>query len=683
MNARSRLLITAFTTFIACSHQATQTSQTRETSLAHPHGHHGRANPHAPFSDENEAVAAGKALGIGSALLEGPSTIEARSVQSFTLVYTAGKAGIRKGGGIRVALRHLLDFSHPQLDDPKGDGYVTVEATDNKDLDVHIEPQFGGKLFNQTFPWQNVLEISLPEQPLKAGEEIRVRYGDRRQGSRGMLVQSFDEPEFGFKVYVDALANDQYLPIENFPSVEVVAASPNVINLVMPSDAVVGKPTWVIVRAEDTYGNPTFRFGGSIELETNDTTAKLPGSVQFTKEDGGVRRVEGVVFNSPGEFSITASTDFGKQTGNPVRVRERRPKYLLLWGDLHGHTIYSDGRGSVTDFYDFAKNTAGLDFCAVTDHAFQVSDKQWADSKRVTSSWNKPGEFVTFQAYEWSGMTNVGGDHNIFFLQDDPPIFRSRSFYDYGNLEMYHGEETQRNHVEDLFTSLDPLLDEKDLFAIPHWGGRRANPNFHHPELQRMIEIFSEHQRSEEWAMPFLEKGYRLGIIASTDGHYGNPGYGFLRPASEGETQKVGLASVAVYALEQTRASIFRALYDRQVYATSGVRIILWFAVDGHMMGSEYISETAPKIEGEVVGTAEIDRIEISRNLEVAHTIQGTGSSMNFNWSDANFQTGESAFYIVHVFQADGEEAISSPVWVSPQYPSSAASAETSSTRTR
>jgi hypothetical protein len=666
MEVRTHLLALALTAFVACSNPIAETLQTSGTLSAHAHAHYGRANPLAPFLDENDAIAAGNALGIGSAALEGPSEVEVRSVQSLTLVYTAGKAGILSGGGIRVALRHLLDFSHPQLDDPTGDGYVTVQVTGDKAVSVRIEPEFGGELFNQTFPWQNVLEIGLPVQRLEAGEEIRVRYGDRRKGSRGMLVQSFDEPEYGFKVYVDALADGQYLPIESPPTLNVVAASPGVVNLVMPSDAVVGKPTWVIVRAEDAYGNPTFRFEGSIRLETDAPSARLPASVKFAKEDGGVRRVDGVVFNSAGNFTITASTDFGKRTGNPVRVRERRSEYRLLWGDLHGHTIYSDGRGSVTDFYDFAKNTAGLDFCAVTDHAFEVTDEQWADSKKVTNTWNQPGEFVTFQAYEWSGMTNVGGDHNVFFLHDDPPIFRSRSFYDYRNLEMYHGKQTQRNHIEDLFASLDPLLGERDVFAIPHWGGRRANPNFHHPELQRMIEIFSEHQRSDEWAMPFLSNGYRLGIIASTDGHYGNPGYGFLHPAREGETQKVGLASVAVYAQEQTREGIFRALYDRQVYATSGKRIILWFAVDGHMMGSEYTSKAAPQIAGEVVGTADIERIEINKNSEVVQTIQGTGSSMNFRWTDANFHAGDSAFYFVRVFQADGEEAVSSPVWVSP-----------------
>ena len=104
---------------------------------------------------------------------------------------------------------------------------------------------------------------------------------------------------------------------------------------------------------------------------------------------------------------------------------------MLLWGDLHGHTLNSDGRGTVEQFYDYAENVAGLDFCAVTDHAFEVLDHMWAHSKKVTNAVYQPGKFVTFQAYEWSGQTDVGGDHNVFFLEDDPPIYRSRSYYEY------------------------------------------------------------------------------------------------------------------------------------------------------------------------------------------------------------------------------------------------------------
>jgi hypothetical protein len=378
-----------------------------------------------------------------------------------------------------------------------------------------------------------------------------------------------------------------------------------------------------------------------------------------------VHRFSNVVFNTTGDYLIKAS-DGAHEPGfsNPVRVRNQPPDDLLLWGDLHGHTLFSDGRGTVEEFYDFAERVAGLDFCAVTDHAFQVVDWMWEESKRATNAAYKPGQFVTFQAYEWSGLPDVGGDHNVYWLDDNPPIYRSRSYYNYDNLQMYHGTEPQVNHVEDLFVTLSGHLDREDVFCIPHWGGRHGNASFHSPRVQRMIEVFSEHRRSEDWITPFLKKGHRLGIMASTDGHYGNPGYGYLKPTYDWSTQEIGMASVAVYAPIRTREAIFKSLYDRRVYATTGDRTILDVTVDGHPMGSEYRTVMPPKIHVYAVGTNPIARIEIKKNSEVVHVVEPARLTVDLTWTDESFEVGQSCYYYVRVIQEDREEAISSPVWI-------------------
>ena len=100
----------------------------------------------------------------------------------------------------------------------------------------------------------------MPVQGLAEGETIRVTYGDRRGGSPGMRVQPFDEARFGFKVYVDPRGNDDYLPLADSPALEIVAANPHRLKVVSPSQAVVGRPAWCIVRAEDRYGNPAPRW---------------------------------------------------------------------------------------------------------------------------------------------------------------------------------------------------------------------------------------------------------------------------------------------------------------------------------------------------------------------------------------------------------------------------------------
>lgn len=617
-----------------------------------------------PYQTEAEAVAAGRERGIGSAALEGPVAVEVDTDGSWTLVYTAGKAGIRPGGGVRVGMRHLLNWTPPQTENPKARGYFTAEASGEKPVRVFI-PKGGRHFFGQYFAWQHMVEVTLPEEGLAPGETLRLTYGDRRGGSPGVRVQPFDGPRYTFKFYVDALGDDDYLPLAENPSVRIVAAEPVRLAVVSPSDAVAGEPTWCLVRAEDRYGNPADRYRGSVLLETPDPPDRLPPAHTFTEADRGAYRFENVVFRKPGVYRIGAGDGTLEAEGNPVRVVSSRPAERLLWGDLHGHTLFSDGRGTVEEYYDFAENVAALDFCAVTDHAFEIVDWMWEHSKRVTNARNEPGRFVTFQGYEWSGNTAVGGDHNVYFVEDDPPLFRSDNYYHPRNLQMDHGPEPKVPHVEGVFAELRKRLREKNVFCIPHYGGRRGNPAFHDPKVQRMIEIMSEHRRSEDWAGTFLARGHRLGIIASGDDHFGNPGYGYLRPTGHWDTQEIGMALVAVYAPEQTRESIFRALYDRRVYATSGDRIVLDFRVDGHPMGTEYEATESPKVHVEAIGTAAITRVEIKRNGKIADTAEPGQRSVDLDWQDPEFDPAAgTVYYYVRVLQENGEEAISSPVWV-------------------
>jgi hypothetical protein len=631
------------------------------------------AEPRFPIPNqyEDEAVAAGEKLGIGSAALEGPDSVEVRSHETWTLVYTAGKAGIQPGGGIRIGLRHLSQWTMPQTTDPQAPGYLTLETP--RDVPASVVVDFRRRFFLEYFAWHNMVEVTLPERGLAPGQTLRVTFGDPTHGSPGIRVQPFDERRFVFKTYVDALGEGEYLPLaqNQNPAIEIVAAEPHRLAVVMPSDAVAGEPTWCLVRAEDRYGNPAPRYRGTIQWESTDPGAKLPAPYTFSEADRGVHRFEGVAFGGTGTHTITVHDGSLRRNGNPVRVTGSRPERLLLWGDLHGHTLFSDGRGTVEEYYDFAQRVAGLDFCAVSDHAFEIVDQMWEHSKAVTNRCNQLGRFVTFNAYEWSGNTNVGGDHNVYFLDDDPPLYRSDNYYDPTNLQMYHGPEPKVPHVEALFAKLEAWLQnrgaapqEPTVFCIPHWGGRRGNPEFHNPKLQRLIEIFSEHRRSEDWVAEFLARDHRVGIMASGDDHYGNPGHGYLRPTGEWDTQEIGMAAVAVYAEEHTRPSIFQALYDRRCYATSGDRILLDFRCDGHPMGCEYATEAPPVVTVHAVGTAPIAQVEIKRNSQVVFRRQPRATSVSLQWRDDAFQPGSACYYYVRVVQDDHEEAISSPIWV-------------------
>ncbi|MFB0555409.1 MAG: DUF3604 domain-containing protein [Phycisphaerae bacterium] len=624
----------------------------------------------APFKNEEESVEKGETIGVGSARLEGPKTAEVFTYQTWTIVYTAGKVGIKPGGGIRIGIRHMCHlWSTVQEDDPKLPGYLTVKSTDNVPVSISVECRNWSKRFSgQYFPWQNIVEVVVGKDGMKPGQTIRVTYGDKTEDSPGFQVQPFDESHFIFKVYVDALGNNEYLPLAESPAVKIAAGRPNKLTALIPSNAVVGKTTWCVIRAEDHFGNTATRYNGTISFKATDTLAKLPCSYTFTQADKGVHRFENIIFNTKGYHTISVEDGKFYDESNPVKITQNHIEKLLLWGDLHGHTLHSDGRGTVEEYYDFAERVTALDFCAVSDHAFEMLDDMWSHSKTVTNQANKPGKFVTINAYEWSGASNVGGDHNVYLLEDDPPLYRSGTGYNKLNLQVYHGPEPKVEHIKDLFAKLEQQGTNKKVFCIPHRGGRAGNFKWHNPKVQRLIEIFSEHFRSESWATEFLKKGHRLGIMASTDNHYGNPGYGYLKRGQSDYSvfrkQEIGMGLIAVFAKERTRKSIFTALYDRHCYATSGDRIILELTADGYPMGSEYRTSEPPLIAVSAAGTADINRVEIKKNSSIVYVNRPNKRIIKLNWRDPDFDSSKATYYYMRIVQANNEEAISSPIWV-------------------
>jgi hypothetical protein len=156
------------------------------------------------------------------------------------------------------------------------------------------------------------------------------------------------------------------------------------------------------------------------------------------------------------------------------------------------------------------------------------------------------------------------------------------------------------------------------------------------------------------------ERGYKLGVIASSDTHTGTPG-------NEG----AGLA--AVWARDLTRQDLFEALRRRRCYGTTGARILLDFRINGHRMG-EVVQVESPGKRGLTVlaaGTANLDNLEILKNNRVVHRQRGSGKVARFEWEDpADQRTAvREDFYYARVTQTDGNKAWSSPIWISSAAP--------------
>lgn len=396
-----------------------------------------------------------------------------------------------------------------------------------------------------------------------------------------------------------------------------------------------------------------------------------PESKSACADHRPIRRVPGLRFCSPGVKFLRVRDPAGslEAVSNPIRVEPQPPSERLFWGDLHVHTIFTDGLRCPEELYAFARDEAFLDICALSDHSEGITDAQWEYFTDVTNRHNQSGRFVTLIGGEWTSMPY--GHRNYYYRGDRGPIFRSLNPR-LQHLDQFHA--AARRHR---------------ALVIPH---HPANATMgvdwskgHDPEIERLVEIHSVWGNSERLAAhgnPFpirflggekagqhvvdaLQRGYRLGFIGGGDIHDGRPGDELHQRQEQLESyrrlHRQGV--MGVWARELTREAIFDALWRRRVYATMNHRAWLRFSINGQPMGSELRADGRLSIHIEAASDCPIQRIAL---------VRGDGDDAQIhepNELTASWQTTEPpppspTWYYVRLTRRDGLLAWSSPIWV-------------------
>jgi hypothetical protein len=539
--------------------------------------------------------------GVGAALGEArivpAAPVVAGSYGCWRLIYQVGAEGIRVGGGIMVGTDSDSDWGDPQFHDPAGADYLRVTVAGRGAAATVLE---GGYL-------QRRLRVSVLEHPLAAGEAITLVYGDRSGGGRGSRAQTFAEARRYFRVYVDATGDGVFVAVPHPPWLRVVGGAAARVSVVAPSQVGKGDPFAIVVRVLDELGNPCHTYEGTVTL-TGASGIALPPAHVFHRDERGVHRFEGVTARRSGVYRIRGQdirTGIGG-VSNPIRCLPRPVAYTVYWGDLHGQVR---GVEKLSEYFRFARDVSALDFASHQRNDHEVSAAEWAGTQRVVKAYNAPERFVVFLGYEWSGEHAVGGDHNIYYLDDDQPIRRSGH-------EMVADKSDQATdlpHIQDVYRA----FRGQRVLLVPHVGGRPANLAFHDAALEPVIEVHSTHGTFEWFLHEALERGYQVGVIAGSDdyklrlgGAY--PGIGDRRFVRGGLT--------AVYARGLTREALFEAVKARRCYGTTGARILVWVDADGHMMGEAYTTSTPPKLAVQVLGTTALETVEVFRGLQKVYT---------------------------------------------------------------
>jgi uncharacterized protein DUF3604 len=343
----------------------------------------------------------------------------------------------------------------------------------------------------------------------------------------------------------------------------------------------------------------------------------------------------------------------------------------VFWGDVHGHTANSDGKGTVEEYFQYARSQAQLDFAIVTDHDFghaapwRMPPQVWQRTLEVADRHTQDGQFVAIAGYEWTSAAKYWSDY-----QDGPsenhfagPV----KFFNHKNV-YFPGPAPKLFSAKDAATNTPDLLAE----AVQSLGGLIHN---NHPDPKMLDQwaysrdsakvianteinpdvIWYERTRHElgveTEVRRFLNGGAITGLVAGSDTHDGTP-----------------TARTAVYATELTREAIFEALRKRHCYAVTGARIGLEFRIDGHLMGDEIEVDHLPKIHVEVRGTDQIREIIVIRDGTVLHKWHPGKKRFRVDFVDKTF--AQHSYYYVRVTQNDADphgnpsRAWSSPIWV-------------------
>src|SRR5436189_697692 len=495
---------------------------------------------------------------VGRAVITPTGQFEAGSFASITLTYTAGYFGIDDTGSLKIVQRFASDAGRPQFNDPKGWNYVTAEASNGAVLELRYEQK------GNIRPWDRTLLIRVQRGFLREGDTITVRLGDTRGGSPGLRMQTFQEPTFEFKVLVDAFAAYNYVELPVQPVVAIVAGPPVLYKAILPTVRRAGQTFSLGFKGEDKWGNPSHLVDGTFGLRANVPVAGLPASIE-ARRGGFAHRVGGLSVNATGELHVEVLDASGHTVcvSNPLRI-VADSALLPYWADLHGQSEETIGTNSARELIEFARDRAFLDAMSHQGNDFQITTPFWEELNRLTAEYNRDGGFIIFPGYEWSGNTGLGGDRNVLFMREGQQIHRSS----HALINDHDDLATDANSAEQLFDA----LKNKDCVVFAHIGGRYADIRIaHDARIERSVEVHSDWGTFEWLLQDALEQGYRVGILANSDGHKGR--HGASHPGASLFGAYGGLS--CLLAGELTRAGLFDALRRRHHYATTGCRLVL------------------------------------------------------------------------------------------------------------
>lgn len=520
----------------------------------------------------------------------------AGSWQEIILDYEVGAAGLADGAWIKATFKFYSDWALFQTTDPKAANYVSAEYQAAPCLKGQspatvqaLKVRFDQKGHER--PFQKAIIVDTVDGYLKPGDHIIIRLGDKRAGGPGTRVQTFVEQDFRFRCYIDPLGTSRFAAIPNDVIMDIIAGTPEKIEIAGPRLIKNDAKANLRIRLEDAWGNTCWDTSTKVHIQARLNNKLVYEKNLYTEEQGWATCLcNDLPTHENGELEITFSApDYAsiKPANYYLTITDNLDAPRLFYGDLHVHSDDTVGTNNTVYNLSYGRDVAGLDVLGYTANDFQITKERWQQAVETIETLNKNGEFVCFPGTEWCGNSCAGGDHNVIFLHDDKPEF---PFDNAGNVvrSFEWNEDMQSDTIMPGTWPLDELYaayihDPEGHLLMPHVGGRRCNLDWHHPVLERLVEIGSAWGQFPWIYQETMARGYKLGASANGDEHRGRCGGGVPGTAVFGV--KGGLTGIIADRLD--RHSVGQALRARHTWATTGERTVALANCGLHIQGDE------------------------------------------------------------------------------------------------
>lgn len=544
----------------------------------------------------------------GKITLDHQGELVAGSHMTLVLTYTAGLYGMDDLGGLKILFRYACDQIPLQAVNPKAEGFISATASNGAKIELSYEIREGER------PWYKVLRVRIAGIALKQGDNIIIVLGDKTQGSPGMRLQTFVEPEFEFRTLVDVFSTNVFKYISS-PKISLLSGEPVRWRAFLPTLKRLGEPFSLRIRAEDEWGNPSKKCSGTFYLESNEEIMGLPASFQWNEGMRvqvfeGLNVSKGIRDQKVVRIDLLDADKKLLTTANPL-VIEPEPPYLHYWGDIHGQSEETIGSNTARRYFKVARDYGFLDVAGHQGNDFQVTKDLWLLINDLSEEFYVPGKFVTIPGYEYSANTALGGDRNVYFLHPNRQIHRSS----HELIEDKSDIDTDCLTASDLFEELindNPDADES-VAVFSHAGGRYSDlMNHHDGKLENSVEIHSSWGTFEWLLHDAFKMGYRVGIVANGDGHRGRPGMTY-----PGASKFGALGGFTCFLSSKlTREDIFYAIKRRHHYATTGERIFIEVKGELNFVGKLHLKDPSLYSEGELI-TEPCKNVQIGDIVEI------------------------------------------------------------------